>query len=535
MSTTDYPAPRFDGPGPARLRALARAGPISADVWALGALVALAVTIRIITIDNQSFWTDEALTAYEAQLPFGAMLNTVAHVETTPPLYFVLIWGWAKAFGTSEAALRSVSTLAGIALVPIAYLSARELVSRWAGVVAAAFVAVNPFLIWYSQEARAYMLLAALTGAAFLWFLRARSDPSRRNLTWWVVFSSLALMTHFFAGFAIAPEAVWLLWIWRRRAVAVAVAVVAAVQATMAPLAFIDTSHGAGWISAIPRFNRLGQAALEWGASIVYARPARITEGQIGASALIVVVALLLGLAGDRQTRQGAEVGAAVGGFVIVAPLALGYLGPDYFLSRNVIPAFIPLATVVAAACVVPRARVLGAALAIALLMMFSVAAVRVQTRGNLQRPEWRNVARALGAASVPRAILAAGGTTADPLKIYLPRVNWVQPHSLRQLVGEVDVVGLRRRVALVSDRQVPESSLLKLQPRRRVGSPMPRSVAPRGALLLSRLGVSPGIVARFALTHRVRISIDQLIALAPRFFRRTPAALLVFMQPPGR
>ena len=106
---------------------------------------------------------DEALTAYEAQLPFGAMIHTVVHVETTPPLYFVLIWAWAHLFGTGEVALRSVSLLAGVALVPIAYLSARDLVNVRAGVVAAALVTFNPFLIWYSQEARAYMLLAALS------------------------------------------------------------------------------------------------------------------------------------------------------------------------------------------------------------------------------------------------------------------------------------------------------------------------------------------------------------------------------------
>jgi len=131
MSTSDYPAPRLNGPRLPRLRALARARPVSADAWAVCALVALAATIRIITINNQSLWQDEALTAYEAHLPFGAMLNTVAHVETTPPLYFVLVWVWAKLFGTGAVALRAVSTIAGIALVPIAYLSARELISRW--------------------------------------------------------------------------------------------------------------------------------------------------------------------------------------------------------------------------------------------------------------------------------------------------------------------------------------------------------------------------------------------------------------------
>src|SRR5437588_7963348 len=128
MSATDYPAPRLP-----RFRPAVSARSIPVEVWALGAVVLLGAVIRIVTIDNQSFWTDEALTVYETQLPLGAMLHTVAHIETTPPLYFVVVWFWAKLFGSGEVALRSVSMLAGIALVPIAYLSARELVSRWAG------------------------------------------------------------------------------------------------------------------------------------------------------------------------------------------------------------------------------------------------------------------------------------------------------------------------------------------------------------------------------------------------------------------
>jgi mannosyltransferase len=429
MSTSEYPAPRLGGPRLPGTGLLERAKSLSADERALAAIVVLAAAIRIVTIDNQSFWADEALTAYEAHLPFGAMLNTVAHVETTPPLYFVLIWFWAKVFGAGEVALRSISTIAGIALVPIAYLSARDLVSRWAGVIAAAFVAVNPFLIWFSQEARAYMLLAALTGAGFLWFARARQDPSRRNLWWWAALSSLALMTHFFAGFAVAPQAVWLLWRRRAREVVAAVGVVAAVQLATVPFALIDTTHGTGWIAAVPRLHRLGTAALEWGVSILYRR-ATIATGLLGAAALIVAATLLVTLAGDRRTRDGARVGAVIGGFVVLAPLALGLIGQDYFLSRNVIPAFIPLATALAAACAAPRARLLGAALAVLLLTLFSVTAIDVQTHPYLQRPQWRNVTRELGPASVPRAILAADGTTADPLKIYLPDVAWVQPHA---------------------------------------------------------------------------------------------------------
>ncbi len=214
MSTSEYPAPSWSGH---RSPVVARLRTVSLEGWVLFALVLAAAAIRIVTIDNQSFWADEALTAHEAGQSFPAMLHTVTSVETTPPLYFVVIWIWSKAFGGSEVALRSISALAGVATVPIAYLCARELIDRRAGLIAAALVAVNPFMIWYSQEARAYMLLAALSGASFLWFLRARREPSRRNLAGWAGFSALALMTHFFAGFAVAPEAVWLLWAWRSR------------------------------------------------------------------------------------------------------------------------------------------------------------------------------------------------------------------------------------------------------------------------------------------------------------------------------
>ena len=117
MSSSDYLARRFGSPW---LGDADNARSIPTEVWITGGLVLIAAVIRIVVLTNQSYWMDEALTAYEAQLPFGAMINTVVHVETTPPLYFVVIWAWAHLFGTGEAALRSVSMLAGVALVPIA-------------------------------------------------------------------------------------------------------------------------------------------------------------------------------------------------------------------------------------------------------------------------------------------------------------------------------------------------------------------------------------------------------------------------------
>ena len=110
------------------------------------------------------------------------MFSSMVVHETNPPLYFVLGWLWARVFGTGEVGLRSLSALIGTAVIPIAYLCGRELVSRRAGLVAAALVALSPFMIWYSQEAREYMLLAALCGAVAA-VLRAGLARSPRAAT----------------------------------------------------------------------------------------------------------------------------------------------------------------------------------------------------------------------------------------------------------------------------------------------------------------------------------------------------------------
>src|SRR2546421_4975366 len=124
----------------------------------LAVITAIAGALRFATLTTQSYWFDEAQAAHEMQLSFGALMHTIGAQETSPPLYFVVAWLWAKVFGTGEAGLRSLSALAGTAAIPIAYLCGRELVSRRAGFVAAAPATVSPFLILYSQEAREYML-----------------------------------------------------------------------------------------------------------------------------------------------------------------------------------------------------------------------------------------------------------------------------------------------------------------------------------------------------------------------------------------
>lgn len=532
MSTIEYrPHPAESGLRRRGPSVTVRGRTLRAEHVILAGLVLLAAGIRLALLGTQSLWADEALTGYEVTLPFGAMIHTVTTVEVTPPLYFVLVWTWAKLFGTGAIALRSLSALAGIALVPIAYGATRELVSRRAGLVAAALVTVSPFMIWYSQEARAYMLLAALTGAAFWCFARALHTPSTRNLAGWALFGAAALMTHFFAGFALAPEAVVLLWRHRTRATVLAVAAVAAVQLAMAPFAVADTavSKGTGWIAYVPISHRISTAVIEWGASNLYRRTT-FAEGIVAGVAVLLVVGLLLwrGRMGPAP-RSGVLVAAIVAASVLLGPLVFGLLGQDYFLSRNLIPAFVPVITVIAAATTAPRAARLGGAFALVLVIGFSAATITVQTHPYLERADWRRVVPALGPVVRPRAILAAGGTTAQPLKLYLPGVSWAEPRQQRVLVWEVDVVGATKHAVLRADPSGGPTSELGLRPAR--GAALPRLVAPPGARLLGRVRAANWVVARFLLDRPRWVTIASLDRSAPLYFRHTPRALMVLLQ----
>ncbi|HEY7294664.1 MAG TPA: glycosyltransferase family 39 protein [Dehalococcoidia bacterium] len=414
---------------------------IASEVWIVAVLIAIGAALRFGTIASQSYWFDEAATVREMQLSFGAMLHLVHVNEVTPPLYFIVAWLWAKVFGTGEVGLRSLSALLGTAVIPISYLCGRELVSRSAGVVAAALATVSPFMIWYSQEARAYMLLMFLCGLSFWLFARSLKEPSRRNLVWWAVASAGAVLTHFFAGFLVAPEGVWLLLKYRNRATLIAAAAVAAVQLAILPLAIGDTSHPLAWITAVPLAIKVKQVPVDLGLGSLY-QSSLVNDGLLGAAVLAAAVAALLYFGGEPQQRRGALIAAAIAAVVLLVPFVLAELGHNYLVPRNFAPAWIPLAVVLGAACTVPRARPAGAALAAVLLIAFVYAGVRIGNSPQYQRPDWRGVAAALGPASGSRAILTYDSYAAQPLTVYLHDVPWSKPPQTPVTVNEVDVVG---------------------------------------------------------------------------------------------
>ena len=418
---------------PAPQTAAARRATARPELWLLAALTLAGAALRFSTLDLQSFWHDEAVTAGRVLDP--NLFHTLGHVpgsEATPPLYYALAWLWTKVFGSGEMGIRSLSALLGTATIPVAWWAGRTLVSRAAGLGAAALVAFSPYMVWYSQEARAYALLVLLCGVSLALFGEALRRPETRRLVWWGVASALALLAHYFAVFVVAPELVALVWLLpeRRRAALAAGAGVGAVGVALVPLAVHQADRGHdGWIAQIPLGTRLSDT----GKQFVLGFSGSPSRALSAATAVLLIAAAALAIRHGRRQR-GWLLAAGIAGAALAAPLAAKVLGVDYLYPRNMIGAWVPLAVVVgAAAC--SRLGVLAVAALCATLLSLTIA-VDLDTK--LQRSDWRAAAAAIGPAGEPRAIVtpAVGD---DPISYYTGGVKLAHGATT---VSELDVLG---------------------------------------------------------------------------------------------
>ena len=405
----------------------------------LAGLVILAAALRFWRIGHQSFWLDEVFTVNLVNEDLTGMLDRVGETESTPHLYYTLAWLWEKLAGDGEAALRSLSALFGIATVPVAYLAARELFRPAVALIAAALVAVNPWLVWYSQEARAYSLLVLLSTAALLFFLRADRHGATRDVRLWAVFASLAVLTHYFAAFLVGAMGLWLLWTRRDRAVLWAAGAVTAVGIALAPLALHQRASGhTRFIEDIPLDDRVTDL------------PKKFVTGELGTptpavgplAGLMVVagIALLVWRAPPEDRRGGLGL-LMLAGVTLAVPLLLSVAGFDYLFPRNAIAAFVPVAIALAAGFASSRAGLAAAAVLCAMAVFVNI---QVSFNESLQRDDWRGLAKALGAATGgDRGIALNDQVQLAPLEHYVDDLEPYPPNGA--ILAEVVAIHITR------------------------------------------------------------------------------------------
>ncbi len=410
------------------------------------AIVAVGALARFATLDLQSYRHDEAVTAGRIlHASLWKTISTIPGSESTPPLYYLLAWAWSKLFGVGEVGLRSLSALFGTATIAVVYATGAKLASRRAGLVAAALVALSPVLIWFSQDARAYSLAVLLSALSFLFFVGAITDGGNRQLVGWALFSALALATHYFTAFLVAPEALWLLLRargdWRRPALAVGAVLL--VGAALLPLAIHQAGTGhADWVGRQDLAGRIGRTAVKFAGDDGGDEHGVRQPGPLPAAIPLLLVLsglALLALRGDGRERRDAGVALAIGGLGIVLPLLIGGLGPDYFLGRNLLPLFIPLTLVVAIGFAARRAGFLGLGCGAALCLASLAYVIEMNRLPRLQREDLRHAAHLIGPKKGPRAIVTVKYFADTPLAFYLDARG---PAGGIPALSEIDVVG---------------------------------------------------------------------------------------------
>ena len=232
----------------------------SLHYWILAGLMALGAALRFWHLGFKPLWLDEVLTALislghryrdvplevvfsSAQLhelftlqpdrTCAEIAQTLATESTHPPLFFCLMHQWLT--GLESVAqplswkLRALPAMFGVGAIAAIYLLNRIAFSPAAGLMGAALMAVSPFAVYLSQEARHYTLPMLLVILALLGLMQIQQSfyfkqQQPKPLLWvlWGIVNSLGCYIHYFFILAFIAQLLTLtgLMYWRRRMVA---------------------------------------------------------------------------------------------------------------------------------------------------------------------------------------------------------------------------------------------------------------------------------------------------------------------------
>jgi mannosyltransferase len=186
---------------PAIAGASARVRPVALPAALLLGVSALSLWLRTLTL-GKAFWMDEALTLGIATEPFGDIPGALRG-DGSPPLYYALLHVWASAFGDGMAATQALSLVFAMLAIPAGLWAGWSLFGRRAGLITAAFAALNPYLTLYADETRMYALMVLLSILATAAFVHAFVYRRRGYVPAFAVLLAAMLYTHnwgFFFG-----------------------------------------------------------------------------------------------------------------------------------------------------------------------------------------------------------------------------------------------------------------------------------------------------------------------------------------------
>ncbi len=196
--------------------------------WLLIALLLAAFALRAYNLGTQELRGDEAFSWLFANRPLVEIVPfLIEEADPHPPLHYLQVGAWLQLTGESEYALRYVSALAGLLLLPAMWRLGGWVAGRRLGMLLVLLTAVSPSLIWLSQDVRNQytfaMLFTTLATVVLVqqvakWSLASTGQRSmvkfgRAFVVPYGVLAALAMYSHYYAVFALLAHGLFLLFV----------------------------------------------------------------------------------------------------------------------------------------------------------------------------------------------------------------------------------------------------------------------------------------------------------------------------------
>jgi len=163
---------------------------------AVAAIVIVGLGLRLLCLDGQSFTMDEVTELQVAREP-ADLPELIKGARRFPPLYHLILRGWQMML-PGDLSARALSVVLGVLAIVVLYRLGRRLAGSRTAFWVAAFVAVSPFHIWYSQETRVYGLVFLISALTLLLLYRALESSSVWDWALFTLAATAGLFTHYY-------------------------------------------------------------------------------------------------------------------------------------------------------------------------------------------------------------------------------------------------------------------------------------------------------------------------------------------------
>jgi len=184
----------------------------------IAALIALHAVVASWRLGAPSLWADEACSALFARSSIAEIIRAL-HEDPGPPLYYLVLKLIRPVGGEDEAVLRLPSVIFSLISTFLVWRLGRRLAGDWAGLCGVLLWITLPTTLWTAREARCYSLLACITIALVLAWLRWLDAPRPQRLAAPILLHVAAMYTHNFGLFFLPAAAVMVFWVKRREAI----------------------------------------------------------------------------------------------------------------------------------------------------------------------------------------------------------------------------------------------------------------------------------------------------------------------------